>query len=268
MPGFTSYADMLAEYEAGKNFHREFYKSHSVAPEIGHWTSLWYDSGTPAAGADPAGTPGEAYANHASAFSFADVDPDRKLLLRLSGSCNDAIALMLYDRLVGVSGITLDSTGDKTVNSAALTRYTSGIGVEAWLEITTAQVGSTTLSMSSYTNDAGTAARDGASATFAGLNQRTMFFLPLKDGANDKGVRSLETINVSVETASAGVANLILLKPIAYIPIPPEASNEREFVLDLSKYPRIYDDATLALMAFCGSSGSFQVTGGLELVYG
>jgi len=163
----------------------------------------------------PAGTPGEALTSHASSLVLPqDLSAHQKLIRTVNAriQANTAIGnIHLHDRLVGVGDIDPTSTGDKTVNSTALTRYTSGHSVEVWLEVQA--VPSTTAivcSLSSYTNQAGTGSRAGATVTFptATLGVGNMVGpMPLQSG--DTGVRSVETLNVA--TASGGsTARLIL----------------------------------------------------------
>lgn len=265
MAGFSTYADLLSELAAGKRFNYEFQKASVTADGVDSWTTLWNASGYPAAGATPATTPGTAYTDAAGSMNFFDVSTDRKMLTRVSASNSISTSLLIYDRLVAVSGIALNSTGSKTVSSTTLPRYTSGLNVQAWLELTTGITGTATLSMDSYTNDSGTTGRAGSSFSLTSLANNSMYQIPLQAG--DRGVQAISTLNVTA-AGSAGVANVVLLYPIARIPLLADSWNEKEQILELASMPRIYDGASLALAIHNTSTSTGVLRGFIELVYG
>lgn len=217
MAGFTSYDDLINEMTVnGKRLDWSFYKTGPAAQAAGQWLSLWYAAGSPGVGADPAATPGTAYTSTgdvAGSIGWANVDPDTKHLLIFGGASTVVSSLMIYDRLVGVSGIALSSTGAKTVNSTALPRYsgTAAALVEVWLEITTATTTTApVVNLSSYTNQTGTTGRAGPNVTFpaAATVVRWACKMPLQAG--DQGVRSVETLTVTT-AAAAGVCAVFLM---------------------------------------------------------
>lgn len=271
MPGFSSYDDLINELTTnGKRFDWDFLKTGPVAEAAGQWVSHWYAAGSPGAGADPATTPGTAYDDAAGAMFFNDVDPDQKHMLTFGAVATVDCTLMVYDRLVGVSGISLASTGNKTVSSTTLPRYsgTAAAEVEAWVEVTTATTTTApVISMNSYTNEAGTTGRAGGTLTFpaAATDQRWMAKLPIQAG--DKGVRAISTINVAT-AASAGVANIILIKPLAYLPLRATMWNERDLVLQLARLPRVFDGACLALAQLASATTATTIMGKVGLGYG
>lgn len=271
MPGFTTYADLKAEIEAGKTFTYEFHKV-STAPEVtGGWHSIWRVANRPAAGADPAGTPGAAYTDSAGSMFFPNVSTDQKYLISMGGVASQACTLMLYDRLVGVGGISVASTGNKTINSAALPRYTDGVDVQVWLEVSTATTTTApVVNLNSYTaNDAVGAGRTGGSITFpaAATNVDSLIGpMPLQVG--DKGVKSVE-VGLNVGTAaSAGVVSVILIKPLAYLNLFQHTWAELDYVLNMSVFPRVYDGASLALAMWAGTTSATTVMGQIRIAYG
>ena len=73
----------------------------------------------------------------ARAFPFSAIaGGSTAYLARLAGAISVAGSLLIYDRLVHTSGLsgTVASPTAQTVNTTPLTRYTSGAGVECWLE--------------------------------------------------------------------------------------------------------------------------------------
>jgi hypothetical protein len=272
MAGFSSYDDLINEMTTnGKALSWDYTKTGPVAEAAGQWASLWYAAGSPGAGADPAATPGTAYDDTAGSMFFTDQSPDQKHLVTFGGAASVNCSVMLYDRLVGVSGISVASTGNKTINSTALPRYsgTAAAVVSAWVEVTTATTTTAVvMSMNSYTNQAGTAGRAGATITFPAVatDVRWMANLPLQAG--DQGVRSIE-VGVNVATAAAaGVINVLLLRELAVIPMLANIWNERDLVLQLAAMPRVFDGGSLALAQLATATTATNHWGTVRLAYG
>ena len=134
---------------------------------------------------------------------------------RLNG-LNDG-TFIIADRLSHQGGLSGIVTTAQTTNlpTAALTRYTDGVGVHIGLSIYT-QVGTTATTVTaSYTNQAGTSGRTTAAVVFGGTGFREgnrLITLPLQSG--DTGVRSVESVTVLATTGTAGVFGVTLYKPL------------------------------------------------------
>lgn len=250
MAGFIDYDAIAAAVRAGQRISSQFCKTNVNNSAVATpFHSFWNSTGLPAGGSNPAATPGTAYVNGVGGITLPDLSPLQKHLVQLTGSLRFASAnsttcvLMVYDRLVGVSGISTATTGDKTVNSTALPRYTDGIGVQVWLENTFSVSSNPVVSMASYTDDTGSG-KVGPTYAIPGSANVDGFFGPLPIAAGSKGVKSVETINVV--SGTNGTVNVILLKPLAVLPIHCDFPNGRDFVLQLASLERIYDGATLA----------------------
>lgn len=236
-------------------------------PAAGSAIEVWTLAGTPPTSA---ATPGTAYTNHSSALmTFPDLSPIEKFLVEFESSCPSSSGQLVWlmDRLVGV-GQSIVGTGDKTINSTALPRYTTGEDVMVFLEVTT--ITATTLpviSLASYTNQAGASGRAGASLSWPSAVQEVNSWIgpmPLQSG--DSGVRSVETINVSA-APSAGVVNVVLAKPLIFsghaagpsvgLPIGVTA-------MDYVFPRRIYDGATLVCI-YKGNSANVMQEGGITV---
>jgi hypothetical protein len=278
MAGFTDYNDLVQELTVnGKYLTWDFFK---VAPAnaqgAGNWQTLWKATGTPGAGADPAAgsasvnSGGTAHTNEAGSINFADQSPDTKHILSLGACANQNCTLLLLDRLVGVSGLSLASTGNKNVNNVALPRYSgsSAAVVSAWLEITTATTTTpAVVSLNTYTNEAGTASRVGGTITFpaAATVLHTMLKLPIQAG--DKGIRTVETLNVGT-AASVGAATLLLCRELARIPLIANQWNEKDFVLQTTALPRVFDGSSLSLAILASGAVTTTVWGTVQLAFG
>lgn len=274
MAGFSSYDDLINEISVnGKMYEWHFAKvAASAVQGAGTWHSLWDSVGTPGAGSNPSATPGDQHDDTSGSINFPDQATDTKHIVSVAAMCSIAGTLMIYDRLCSVSGISLASTGNKTVNSAALPRYsgTDASSVQVWLEVTTATTTTApVVSLNSYTNEAGTTGRSGGTRTFpAAATVIRAMIGPMPLQAGDKGVRSVE-VGLNVGTAAAaGVCNVVLLRPLAYVPVPSNVLVERDFVLQAPSLPRIYDGASLGLAVQLNTTGTPSVQGKISVAYG
>lgn len=278
MPGFTSRDDIISELTiSNKRDERWFTKVAPAAAEAaGVWQSLWKGVGNPGAGSDPAATPGTIYDSDATAqvagsVWFPDRSPDLRFLTAFGAVASQACTLMLYDRLAGVSGISLATTGAKTVNSGALTRYsgTAADDNEVWLEVTTATTTTAPIvNLSSYTSADGSTAQTGGNITFpaAATDLHSIIKMPLS--ATKNGVRSVEA-GLNVGTAGAtGVVNVLITKPLALLPLAANTYNEISFLDDILSLPPIYDNATLGLAILATVTTAVTVSGKITCAYG
>lgn len=270
MPGYSSYDDLLLEITTnGKLKAVPFYKISSAPEAAGVMHSLWLAIGTPGAGANPATTPGTAYDDTAGGIFLPDQASDLKYLLACDVTANQNCSLILYDRLVGVSGISIASTGDKTISSAALPRYTGtdAAGNEIWLEVTTATTTTAAIiSANAYTDEGGNAGV-GGSVTFPAVATNVGVLVPLTLAAADYGVRAISTINVST-AASAGIVNVLIVRRLATIPLVANIGAMVDFVRSFPALPRLYDGATLGLALVASGASVVTVQGSLTFGWG
>lgn len=279
MSGISSLADLQNQISA--NGYEDIavgYKA--LITSASFFQSTWPSTGSPAAGGVPATTPGTAYtspvvgaiANPTNAGGFPNVSTKKRYLSSLSIEYNIGVVggtIILVDRLVAVSGIALTSAATVTVNTAALPRYTSGTGIQAWLEITTAlSVAAPAVNLQSYTDDVGNSGISGSAmvAATATLAAGSLIGpLPLHGGGNSGGIVSVQTIAIS-NPATTGIANLVLLKPIANISLPAEGWVERDQVDQSTNLPQIFDGACLHFLVL-GPSGATPIQYQLRTVY-
>lgn len=270
--GYSSVDNILENITTnGKILEWHWFKSHTTTLEsAGVWHRTWTDIGSPGAGIEPATTPGTAFDNEAGSIYWADKSPDEKYLLTHGAIATQDCVVMYYDRLVGVSGVSIATTGAKTINSVALPRYAGAdaTDVEVWLEVTTAvTAGTPQISMSSYTNQVGTSGRTGATLTLSATPAiHSMWKMPLQSGSTDSGVRSVENLNVSV-LGTAGIVNVVLIKPLAYIVVMANEMNERDDVNQLKCLPRIFDGASIGMAFLATTTTAPNFYGALRVGY-
>lgn len=133
---------------------------------------------------------------------------------------NGGLALglpMITDRLVHSGGLVADITTEQTTNlpTAALPRYTDGIGIMLALDVYTATGNTATTVTARYTNQDGTAGRVTKVVVWPGLAPvGRRYILPLQDG--DTGVRSVEGVTFAGNTTVAGNVGVTLFKPLGW----------------------------------------------------
>lgn len=215
------------------------------------FTSLWLVPGVPGAGSAPPATPGEIPTRSTNGAIAGWTDPaggQKAYLLGLSIATDDPGVYMLYDRLAHMGGLSGTVITAQTVNTAALTRYTDGIGVEIWVEIYTALGATSRTITATYTNENDVTGRTTTAVTLGATPPASrMYPLPLQAG--DQGVKSVQSVLLSATTGSAGNFGVTLVKRMADIPIAfPAAFSPRDpFDLGL---PEIASSACLGMIVF------------------
>lgn len=246
---------------------RPFYKSSLASKAAGSFQSLWTAAGLPGAGAAP-GTAAGAACTNATVGAHAFASPGGANLaylaaLELAGATIGNF--ILVDRLVHTSALSGIVTTAQTVASAALTRYTTGEDVECWIEVYAATGATGATATVSYTNEAGTAARSGTAAipatTVAGQ------LIPVTLQAGDKGVRSVESVTLSISTGTAGNFGITLARRLGTV------SNMIANVgatLDFGTtgLPQVVAAACLGFFVLCSATNTGIVTGALKTAEG
>ncbi len=193
----------------------------------GRITSLWRYDGSPSGGASPTTA---VVTTNATAGGLRQTSPASGMKKRLMSAmvCSlNAGSLVIYDRLVHHGGMSGTNTAAQTTNfvgggpsTPALTRYTNGLGVEAWIEIYS-QIGSTgTTATVAYTDEGGNSSTSPA-FTFGGTGfreQDRIIRVPLASG--DKGFKSVTNVDLLASTVTAGDFGVTLAKPLATVELP------------------------------------------------
>ena len=117
---------------------------------------------------------------------------------------------MITDRLVHSGGLVANITTEQTTNlpTAALPRYTDGVGVMLALDVYTATGGTATTVTALYTNQDGVAGRVTQVVVWPASTP------PLQEG--DTGVRSVEGVTFAGSTTAAGNVGVTLFKPLGW----------------------------------------------------
>jgi hypothetical protein len=262
----TTLDGLVAALTAGET--RAYMKSAFTASAVGATHSLWTVAGTPGAGAAE-GTVNGSIPTDATAGSFPFVNAAgaaNNYLGYIAAASQTAGTLILYDRLWHDSALSATATTDQAISPPALTRFTSGEGVELWAEQYAAfgTAGALTITVT-YTDQGGTASQIGtiAKAAVAGVNG-TMYQASLASG--DYGVRAVTAYRWS-STATSGNWGLTLLKRLVTIPLQTlnVAAVYDAFSSGLREVP---DDACLAFMVQCSATAMGIIGGELTVAKG
>jgi hypothetical protein len=237
--------------------------------------------------------------NTPSIYHGGAVSTDLKSLLNMGLMTTAATGVgqfILVDILGGYPYIDANSSSAQTCyNTNTLPRYTDGKGVRAVMVSggtgyvasttpTTVGAGAHNLSITYTRADTGgtdtgrqmpntvacTASAIQGHITHAGTAANNYFPLPMANG--DTGVESIQTIQLSAGSGTAGTYyHMILYKELANIPVP--AANtyfEREFVNAMPSLERVVDGAVLSLFYVAGgaTAASTSFIGHLETCWG
>lgn len=252
---------------AGMQFPREFFKGVTGTMVAGRPHSTFYQAGIPGPAVAPApGIAGAALTSYAGQIPFANPGSGNTYLARFEGQATIAGTLLLCDRLWHNSGISVTTTTAQTVNSAAwpardVAASTNGDGVYIGLEIVTATGAGAATPSISYTDQGGTASNTGttnAIVTYAASSIAGSFY-PFSLAAGDTGVRSIQTITLSVSMTSGSVS-LVAYRPLARLEL---SAAQVPMALDAltSGFVRMYDN-TVPFIIFIPNTTTTSIING------
>lgn len=231
----------------------------SLTTVVGRSYSMW--AVAPDAGAAPTTAAAPTRAT-TGAMGQQNATVGQLWLAQVGASLGSSGYLMICDRLSHQGGLSGVVATAQTTNlpTSALTRYTSGVGVFASLDIYT-QIGTTATTVTcSYTNQDGTGSRTSPATVIGGTAFREAgrsIILPLQEG--DTGVRSVESVTVAATTGTAGAFGVTLWKPLYVMPILSLGSQQLLFDGIQSmcgNVPEIVDDACLYYMVIGGATST------------
>lgn len=260
MAALTDLSDLINRLTGGNNGTPEtqfWFKTPRVAgaaataPIAGRMASMWQYEGYPAGGAVPTSA---AIPDRTTAGSLTFTAPGgsrEKFLVSMGVVPQVAGLYLLYDRLFHIGGLSGTVTTAQTVQgspaSPALTRNTGGVGNVAWAEIyTIIGTTSTTLTMN-YVDQDGNSASSTINIGATGFREVSRIIrVPL--AAGDSGIRSINTVQLTATTGTAGNFGMTIAQPLAWIPIGSAGSGGwRDYTTGLPGIPAIHPDACLSL---------------------
>lgn len=235
-----------AAYDSALNGRQRYMASKaSVTTVSARSYSTWLSGGFPAAGAIP--TTGAA-PTRATAGALGQENPlGTGYLLRTILSWTARGTFTFADRLSHQGGLSGTATGAQTTNlpTTALTRYTTGVGVQIGLEIYTAIGATGTTVTASYTDQGGTSGNVAPLTTWGGTGFNgvsRIVILPYAVG--DSGARAVASVTATATTGTLGAFGVTLFQPLLTLPVSLDVDVEALFGQGCW-FPEILTDACL-----------------------
>ena len=253
----------------------------ATTPVAGRGTSLWTYDGMPGSGDVPGGN---LIPTDLTVGSIPNQDygfSHEKRLISAHISPLTPGTYLLYDRLFMSGGHSGTLTTPQIVQGSPATPALSrniepdffgywGVGNIAFYEIYTA-IGTTSATLNvDYTSHMGLPAFTSINIGGTGFREATrMQRIPLESGENTAGIQSIQRIQLSASTGTAGNFGITIARPLAWLPVGAASTpGWRDFTTGLPGLPKIDNDACLALMFIPSVATAPEVWGCLNMVIG
>lgn len=258
---------------AGMQYPRDIVKAVTGTMVAGRPHSLWYLAGSPGAGvASVAGITGEILTSPVSGqIPFTNPVSGNSYLARFQAQATIAGTLLLCDRIWVNSGITITSTSEQTFTDSLqipardANGLTTGHGVMAGVEVSTATgAGTPTLTLK-YLNTAGqTKTATNTIATVASSIAGT--FYPIGYAAGDVGIQKAVSLTLST-TWTSGTIHVVLYRVIARLEL---SYNMFPNAIDAltGGFPRIFNDSVLFPIFIPSTTTSSNINGHVIVTQG
>lgn len=279
MAALTDISDIINRLTGGNSGtpdHKWFWKDNRVGASaataaVAHrLLSLWTYNGCP--GAPVLGPGAVAAPDNTTNGSLKQADPGggrQKWLLGMSAAANTAGTLILYDRLLHISGLNGTTITAQTVGGS-LTRYTGAesAGNQIWIEIYTA-IGSTgTTITANYTDQSGNSGQTTEAAIIGGTGySEAQRFIPLQLADGDTGVQAVASVTLAASTLTAGNFGVTVVRPLATLSIGGIGyGNIVDSISKITGIPEIKAGACLAFAFMPNSTTSPQILGSIHTI--
>lgn len=154
--------------------------------------------------------------NSLKRISIIGMDGEFKQNTGNTNAFQEVLPFSICDRLSHQGGLSANTSGTQSVNlpTAALTRYTDGVGVMIGMaNYSTSPAGAIASDITaSYTNSSGVSGRTTSAVQMQARSGNAFFLLPLQSG--DIGAKSVESINLTAATGTAANFGIFLFKPL------------------------------------------------------
>ena len=303
--GFSSLNDMISEIGIGKFMSCQWNK---ITGAGAYTAGVWYNTFTLGGSTDAGTYPNTAKTATALTDINTEVklpgviqhggnkSTDTKHILNMDAMCSIATGnpsyLLLVDMLAYYQGIDMNiSTLQTMLSSTAGTNILpnrqgvqhNGTNVFAFLEAQTALGGVTRTFTVTYTNSGLSTPKTTSACSLltnsvtpalatSQLSGGTTFFapfIPLSSG--DKGIASVQSLQLAVGGTGAGTACLVLCEPIAKIPIVAQGcATARDYIFNMPTLPQIKDGACLSFLLYSGGAvaASTNFNGTIDVAWG
>lgn len=257
MSSITTMNSLVAAIDAAAGLNETWNKG-SLTATNGAFSSLWTAGGNPAPGAAQGSNDGAICdKNTVGAFTrLVNAGAGRNHLLSWEGFGANVSAILLYDRLWHSSGHSGIVTGPTSFTQPALTRYTDGVGVEAWLDVYGA-IGSTSrVATISFTHPT---LGSGKSATLNTIASQAIGQCVRFTGPETDALTSIQSVGLSASTGTAGNYGLTLRKQIGIVTA--ATGNVKDAIRAALR--EVKSDACLEILVLANTTSTGAVQGNL-----
>ena len=253
---------------AGMQWPRYIAKGLTGTMVTGRPQSLWATAGSPSAGTYDATLNGVALSSSSAQVTgqipFSNPASGNTYLARFQGSSTIAGTLLLCDRLWHNGGFTSTVTTAQTLTSPTwpardANGATNGDGVLVGLELSTVVGAAAPTLTLGYTNQAGTASRTATNVIATSSSATAGGFYPFGLMSGDIGVRSVQSLTLSVSWVS-GTINLVAYRVLAALELT-GAQTPNAVDAITSGFPRIYDGAVPFLLFIPSTTTTSNISG-------
>lgn len=246
-------------------------KTNRAGTNSTRWFTLWDGTGTPgAATLSPGNTANGLVPDDTSTGAPSIIAYNGTLYLTRAevwaGQTSTGVGtnrIIIYDRLFHAGAYAFNANTALTSQPSYGSRLpnTDYHGTQIWIEAVTDFTGNPSFAVT-YTDQDGHAGH--TTGTIAGptsMRQSEMCQLPL--AAGDYGVQKIESVVGSV--ASAGTFNVVVVRPLLWLPTAQLKQYHRDFTLEQLGMPQITSSACLTGMLFSGAAATFRLQLWLEV---
>jgi hypothetical protein len=255
---------------AGMQPPKYFTKTVTPALVAGRPHSLWSLAGAPGPGAFDTTLNGVVLSSSAGqvAGQLSHTDPAtaNAYLARLQAMASQPGSLLLCDRLWHNGGLIITQTTAQSIVSPAFPARdnagtVNGDGVLLGVEVSAATGAGAPILLTSYTNQAGVAARSGSNVDTAVANSAIGAFYRIGLQAGDTGVRSVQSLTLSA-TWTSGTINLVAYRVLASLEL--TGSNVPNAIDALtSGFPRLFNGIVPFLIFIPSTTTAASISGQL-----
>lgn len=272
---FSSLSDLINKATTGNRQDMLFSKAGTLAVN-GSWASLWNVGSYPSAGGAPTAISTGSVPTNLTNGSFKQENPSGSNTLHITTVFAQGTAapntLLLYDRLWHGASVLHTSTAAQPV-SGLPNRYTgtASAGNRAFLEVTTL-LGATAQNLTmTYVDNSGNSAEAAAALAIIASSAVTRiphvpYFIPINAG--DTGIQRITQLQFSAAN-SAGVSNIVMCHPLAFIPCPVANSmSVMDGINSAFNLVQIQNNACLSFLEVKGVGTATRYDGQLIMVSG
>jgi len=253
---------------AGMQWPRYFAKAVTPTMVAGRPQSLWGIGGNPGAGAFDTTLNGVALSSTSAQVggqvNFVNPGAGNTYLARLQASATIPGTLLLCDRLWHNGGYTITAATAQTSTTPTwpardAAGATNGDGVLLGLEVSAAAGAAAPTITVSYTNQAGTASRTATNSFATAASPTAGAFYPIGLQTGDTGVRSVQSMTLSVSWVS-GTVNLVAYRVLAALEL--TAANTPNAIDAITAgFPQIYNGAVPFFIFIPSTTTASNVSG-------